>query len=58
MNYDDFQIIYQLFTACENLSALPKTPEELDNFDPKVLKWKPSFHPWFPLLDDAYQDQK
>ncbi|KDR82005.1 hypothetical protein GALMADRAFT_221894 [Galerina marginata CBS 339.88] len=50
---DRMQLIRKLVSVCENLAGLPATPEEMDAFNAKTLKWNPEFHPWFPSLLSA-----
>ncbi|KAF9557743.1 Mak10-domain-containing protein [Agrocybe pediades] len=49
---DRRKMIQNLVDVCDNLSAgLPKTADELDEFDARVqLKWDPCVHPWFPSV--------
>ncbi|PPQ65821.1 hypothetical protein CVT24_012048 [Panaeolus cyanescens] len=47
------QVIHKLLEVCENLSSLPGTTEAMNTFDPIVLKWDPTVHPWFPFLPNT-----
>ncbi|KAF9032977.1 Mak10 subunit, NatC N-terminal acetyltransferase-domain-containing protein [Panaeolus papilionaceus] len=43
-------VIHNLLAVCDNLAGLPDTAEAMNTFDPIILKWDPSVHPWFPSL--------
>jgi hypothetical protein len=46
------QFLQQFLAACDRLSNLPSTTEELESFDPlRRLKWDAATaHPWFPQV--------
>ncbi|KAF9480902.1 hypothetical protein BDN70DRAFT_877091 [Pholiota conissans] len=48
---DRNQLVQNLISVCDNLSNLPKTSDEMAQFDAKSLKWDPAVHPWFPSLN-------
>jgi len=47
---DRMQFLQNLIVACDNLEGIPSTSDEMDEFDPSLLKWNPCVHPWFPIL--------
>jgi len=47
---DRIQLIQNMIVACDNLSEMPATSEEMDEFDASLLRWDPCVHPWFPTL--------
>ena len=43
-----FQFLHNLVSVCDNLSHLPMTLKQMNNFNVRSLKWDPAVHPWFP----------
>ncbi|KAG5650935.1 hypothetical protein H0H81_010490 [Sphagnurus paluster] len=47
---DRVQFLRNLVHVCETLGGLPKSVQDIEEFDVKTLKWDVTVHPWFPSV--------